>query len=281
MSYFEATITSNKLHIFADLLNDMSNASDMVVETGEDDTFIKIYSEDNLDDLVISLQYFKDSLASTYRDISLEIKQETKNNKDWVLDFEKSIDPVIIGDFFIKTSFHKYNDDYENIEINPSLAFGTGHHFTTKSIIETLPLYISSGDKVLDVGCGSGILSIVASKLGGDVSSCDIDENAIKVSKENFSKNDIKSDNLYLGSVGDYNEKCDIILANLVSDVIIALSSDFRSVLKDNSFLFLSGILYKHKDRVLKKYAFLECIKQIVSEDGDWITLILRNIIEK
>ena len=281
MSYFEATITSNHLHLFTELLNDISNNFDIVIETGEDDRFIKIYSEDSLDDLIFSLEYFKKSLISSYKDISLEIKQETKNNKDWVLDFEKSIDPVIIGNFFIKTSFHKHNENYDNIEINPSLAFGTGHHFTTKSIIEHLPAYISAGDKVLDIGCGSGILSILASKLGGDVYSCDIDEDAVKVSKENFSKNNIKSNNIYLGSVGDYEGKCDIVLANLVSDVIIALSSDFRSVLKDNSFLFLSGILYKHKDRVLKKYHFLECIKQTVSQDGDWITLILRNIIEK
>jgi ribosomal protein L11 methyltransferase len=131
------------------------------------------------------------------------------------------------------------------------------------------------------VGCGSGILSIVASKLGGDVSSCDIDEEAIKVSKENFSKNNIKSNKLYLGSVHNHTKKYDIILANLVSDVIIALSSDFRSILKDNSFIILSGILYKNKDKVLKKYDFLDCVKQIVSKDGDWITLILRNIIEK
>ena len=281
MSYFEAVIISDKLYLFSQLLNDISNESDIVVETGEDDKFLKIYSEDNLDDLIDSLRYFKESLVSSYGDISLEINQETKNNKDWVLDFEKSIDPVIVGNFFIKTSFHKYNDNYENIEINPSLAFGTGHHFTTRSIIENLPEYLSHGDKVLDVGCGSVILGIVAHKLGADVVSCDIDEDAIKVSKENFSKNDMKNDNLYLGSIGDYNGQCDIILANLVSDVIIALSSDFKKVLRDNSFLFLSGILHKNKDRVLKKYSFLDCVKQIVSKDGDWVTLILRNTIEK
>ena len=259
----------------------MDDFSDIVIEEGEDNKFLKIYSQDCLDDLISSLQYFEQNLKNSHSDIFLNIKQERKNNKNWVLDFEKSIDPIIIGKFIIRTSFHNPNSDYENIEVNPSLAFGTGHHFTTKSIIENLPMYISDGDKVLDVGCGSGILSIVANKLGGNVISCDIDEEAIKVSKENFSKNNIKGNQLYQGSIGSYDGQCDIILANLVSDVIIALSSDFRRVLKPNSFLFLSGILCKNKDKVLKKYSFLKCIKQIVSEDGDWITLILRNTIEQ
>jgi len=224
--------------------------------------------------------YFKDRIKQKHNiDISLEINIDKKNNKDWIKVFEKSIDPLEIGRFFIKTSFHKLNDNKINIEINPSLAFGTGHHFTTKSIIEHLPDFYRKDFNLIDVGCGSGILSIVASKLGFNVSSCDIDEMAIKVSKENFEKNNVLSDiqDISLGSIDNNLNKYNIVLANLVSSVIVDLANDFKKIIQSKGYIFFSGILRVNKKNVLEEFKNFEVIKDITSDDNEWTTLILQN----
>lgn len=171
--------------------------------------------------------------------------------KDWAEAWKKYYKPKKIGSrIVIKPTWENYEkkDDEMIIEIDPGMAFGTGTHETTMMCIQQLEKYVKSGHTVFDVGCGSGILSITAAKLGAEkVIAVDLDELSIKVSKENTKIN--KVDNVVEVRHGNLldvvDEKADIIVSNIIAEIIVVLSKDIRRFLNKGGLFITSGIIHE------------------------------------
>ncbi len=196
------------------------------------------------------------------------------NNKNWVEEYKKSIKPVLCF-FYIRPSWYKENENYCNIIIDPSLSFGSGHHATTSMCIEFLSSLELQGKTLLDVGCGSGILSLVGAKLGAKIFACDTDMYACEQSKSNFKINGLSYKHIWHGSINTLNTqkniplKYDFICANIVSSVIILLRNHFINHLESNGILLLSGILMEHEKNIITSFSQLEMLQK--KQNGEWL----------
>ena len=178
-------------------------------------------------------------------------------DKDWINNWKTFFKPFrAADDIVIKPTWEEYKKEKDSdilIEIDPGIAFGTGSHETTKLCIQALDKYVKTGDSVLDVGCGSGILSIAALKLGAKhATAIDIDEVAVKVAAENMAVNHIPSSDYTLYD-GDLISNAflkvkagtghDIVVANILADVIIPLTGVVKPHLKKGGLYITSGII--------------------------------------
>ena len=127
--------------------------------------------------------------------------------------------------------------------IDPALAFGSGHHQTTSNCLKFIPNLIKKDDNILDVGCGSGILSIAAAKLGANIDICDTDELSIQEAIKNAKLNNVIINNSWIGSANNSSKIYDLVIANIIADVLILISKDLKERVKQNGYLILSGIL--------------------------------------
>ena len=266
--YYEIKITpsSKKEEISNFLIERFNNG---IEEKGN--TLI-LRSDEPLDNLIKELKEYVKALEEIFNEkIDLKVEIEEKENKDWVENYKKSIKPIEIDEFYIHPSWYENKEGKVNIIIDPALAFGSGHHETTRSSIKAIKKYLKENDTFLDVGCGSGILGIVAAKIGAKVDACDTDPLAIKSAKENFELNSVNYENLWEGSVNNTDKKYDVVVANIIADVLIFLAEDIKK--RVNGYLILSGIIDKYKDKVLEKYKDLSLVEEI--KDNEWVTLVL------
>jgi len=264
--YFELAIKPQKKYeLFLDLVEEIT--ADAIEE---EDGFIIIRSEDNLDDFVEAIKKFSKALQ-----VKCKISYEKKESINWIKKYQDSIKAVEIGNFYIRPSWEDKKDNKIDIIINPALAFGSGHHETTSSCIEAIDEFVKSKDTLLDVGTGSGILAIASSKKGAIVDICDTDEICIDSTKSNFELNKEKFNQCWIGSASKTTKKYAVVVANIVADVLVIIANDLKKCLKNNSILILSGILDKHKDRVLNKFNDLKELKTI--QKNEWITIVLKS----
>lgn len=185
-------------------------------------------------------------------------------DKDWINNWKTFFKPFRAADnIVIKPTWETYEKEQDSdilIEIDPGIAFGTGSHETTKLCIQALSRYTKAGDSILDVGCGSGILSIAALKLGAThATAIDIDEVAVKVAAENMAVNHIPASQYTLYS-GDLITNTflkvkagtghDIIVANILADVIVPLTGVVRPHLKKGGLYITSGIINTKEEEV-------------------------------
>lgn len=195
----------------------------------------------------------------------LAVELANVREEDWANNWKQYFKPLTVGEkLVIKPSWEDYDKDDNRtiLEIDPASSFGTGQHNTTQLCLELIEKNLRDGDRVLDLGCGSGILSIAAVLLGAEkVTAVDISQNSVETAKENASKNnipaekytaycgDIISDNALVERIGG---GFDIIAANIVADVLIAMSPLFEKFLKNGSTLILSGIITERADEVIE-----------------------------
>jgi len=182
----------------------------------------------------------------------------------------------------IKPSWEEYEKEKQDdliIEIDPGMAFGTGTHATTSLCLKLIEKYLKKGDFVLDVGCGSGILSIASSLLGAEKTlGVDIDPIAVAISRENVELNKL-SETVEIIE-GDLAKgvffKADIIAANLMADLVIMLTEDVAKHLKDNGIYISSGILLEKQFAVAEKIR--SCHFEIIEilEQDDWCAIAAR-----
>ncbi len=269
--YYELVVKVSSHHsLFSDFLSDTLPVGFEEIDGG----FI-VRSEDELDTITWGLEQFTEALQKALGEtIELECKQTKMKNSDWVEMYQQSIQPLAIGAFYIHPTWSDPNPDLLNIEIDPALAFGTGHHPTTASSLIAISNYAKENDTLIDVGCGSGILGIGAMKLGAVVDACDTDIISVENSIKNAELNKLKFSNIWEGSCSISNLKYDIVVANIVADVLTFIAKDLKSAMKDDGILILSGILDKYETKVLNFYKDCQIVERIIQDE--WVTLILK-----
>ena len=233
------------------------------------ETCITVYLPDNNQgkDMLLAIRSMLTELKANDTDNSygrLVAELSSIREEDWANNWKKYFKPIEIGEkLIIKPSWENCsNDDNRKIlEIDPASSFGTGQHHTTRLCLELLEKSLNQGDRVLDMGCGSGILSIGAMLLGAENAvAVDIEENASVTAMENALKNNIPKEKYttYFGNIltdsklaDKIDSKYDIIVANIVADVLIAMKDYFVRYIKNNGILIVSGIITERMDEVI------------------------------
>ncbi len=213
--------------------------------------------------------------------IDHEISSGSCDVESCLVSWRKYFKPIPVGEKILIRPV--WRDDYDPqgrvvLNLEPGLAFGTGTHETTRLCLEALEKHIKPGIKMLDVGCGSGILSVAGLLLGAEEAiGIDIDEMAVKASRENAKLNNVES--RYTGIKGNLADKVegtfDVITANIVADAIIMLSADIEKHMHENTVYIMSGIIDTRLDDVLNALpATLEVFTQY--EEKGWLCLAAR-----
>lgn len=208
-------------------------------------------------------------------------------DKDWMNNWKEFFHSFTIDDILIKPTWEELEQEDADkilIEIDPGISFGTGKHETTQLCIRQLRKYMKPGDEVLDVGCGSGILSIVSLKLGaGHLTGTDIDEDCITSTYDNFAVNHLAKEqgDFYVGNLIDDvklqetvgREKYDIVVANILADVIIPMAPVIPDRLKKDGIFITSGII-DFKENEVKEAIERTGMKVLeITHQGEWVSI--------
>lgn len=203
------------------------------------------------------------------------------DEEDWANGWKKYYKPLHISErVVIKPSWEEYTpaEGEAVVEMDPGMAFGTGTHETTRMCAQLLEMCLNPGDTVIDVGCGTGILSIVASRLGaGQVTAVDIDEVAVRVTRENCLLNHVENVLPLQGVIDDIPvHVADVMVANIIANVIINIADTVPRYLKRRGMLVTSGIIRERKDEVVEKYLSLGFTLEKTMEMGEWVAMVFQ-----
>lgn len=218
------------------------------------------------------------------------ITRSETEDKDWINNWKEYFHHFYVDDILIVPSWEeipKGDEDKMILHIDPGTAFGTGMHETTQLCIRQLKKYVKPGDKILDVGTGSGILGIVALKLGaGSAVGTDLDPCTVNAVKENKETNDIKDESfsLILGNIIDDKEvqdstgynKYDIATANILADVLVPLAPQIIKHIKKGGILITSGILDVKEKEVADALVKAGFTIEEVTAQGEWVSITAR-----
>lgn len=275
---------SDKQQMFVDILPDGP----------EDDgiAYLSFYLEEDVDkeEMLKNVRRELEELR-TFIDIGEgTIVESQTEDKDWINNWKQYFHQFYVDDILIIPSWEevkKGDEDKMIIHIDPGTAFGTGMHETTQLCMRQLKKYVNADTKILDVGTGSGILSIVAIKLGAKHAvGTDLDPCAISATKENLEVNEITPEKMdvMIGNIIDDKqvqdqvgyEKYDIVAANILADVLVPLSPVIINQMKKGGIYITSGIIDEKEDCVVEavKAAGLEVVE--VTHQGEWVSVTAR-----
>ena len=265
---------------------------DFIPELPPDDGTARVnfYVDSDEDDNTI-LDKVKEGLEElrTFTDVGEgTITESQTEDKDWINNWKQYWHTFSIGDLYIKPTWEDVTEEMKGhpvLSIDPGTAFGTGSHETTRMVIRQLQKYTTQNCQVLDVGCGSGILSVVALKYGAaHALGTDLDPNAIIASKENAQQNNINEADLEVieGNIIDDTEiqdRCgyecyDIVCANILADVLIPLSSEITKHMKHGAYFITSGIIDSRENDVADAFRNnpeLDIVE--INHDGEWVNI--------
>ncbi len=218
-----------------------------------------------------------------------DITSSQTEDIDWINNWKQFFQSFYIDDILIKPTWELLKEEDKNkflIEIDPGISFGTGKHETTQLCIRQIRKYLKEGERVLDVGCGSGILSIAALKLGaGSVVGTDVDGDCITSTHENMTVNHLaeNSGEFYVGNLIDdkaFQEKIgtgyDLVVANILADIIIPMAPALYQCAKEQGVLITSGIIDFKENEVKEalEQAGFEILE--VNHQGEWVNVTAR-----
>ena len=212
---------------------------------------------------------------------SWEFSVQKKPNEDWSKKWKEKWDVTHVSDRITVVpdwiEYSPHREDEVIIKLEPGCAFGTGTHQTTQLCMKAIEKYMPSNAKMADIGTGSGILAICASKFGAsEVYGCDNDPTVIDVAKENAFKNDAEC-TFELNTADKITEKFDFICANILHNVLAEIMGNLKNIMKDGATMVLSGILDEKKSVVIdavKKYN-LTLLEE--AHQDQWVALIVKN----
>jgi ribosomal protein L11 methyltransferase len=227
------------------------------------------------------LAYFEKDNFKSY-EVNNLVKEFTFNitsipEQNWNAVWESNFEPVVVDDFCaVRADFHQPIKNVQHeIIITPKMSFGTGHHATTYMMIEQMSNIDFTKKRVFDFGTGTGILAILAQKLGAaSITAIDNDEWSIENAKENFQKNDVHSITLYRSSAMP-KDSFDIILANINRNVLSEYASALVNILSPNGVLLVSGILKEDEKIIVAAFNILQPIK--VQQNKNWVSILFKN----
>ncbi|WP_281712653.1 50S ribosomal protein L11 methyltransferase [Anaerotignum lactatifermentans] len=270
-------------------------ADELVEEKQEQTTGITFFLRDNLygREQLSQIKSALQSVKETEKELdlgSLEVTMKNVAEEDWANNWKKYFKPFPVGDkIMIKPSWEELPAQTDKIilKIDPGHIFGTGTHETTQLCMELIEKYVKKDDMVLDIGCGSGILSIASLLLDAkEADAVDIDPNAIQIAYENSDRNDIDRSRYHVkaGNILEDKElqasysgkKYDLVAANIVADVIIALTKQVPDYIKDGGIFLCSGIITERKEDVLKALKAANFAVLDIKEKTSWVAIATR-----
>ena len=267
---------------------------DILPEIDVDDgvAYISFYLEED-EDKEKMLQAVREELKEigTYVNVgSMEIEESQTEDVDWVNNWKQYFHQFTIDDVLIIPSWEDVQPEDEDkmiIHIDPGTAFGTGMHETTQLCIRQIKKYVTEDTEILDVGCGSGILGMLALKFGAKHSTgTDLDPCAIDATHENMDVNGISRDQyrVMIGNIIDDKEvqdqvgydRYDIVAANILADVLVPLTPVILNHLKTGGIYITSGMIEEKEETVVEavKAAGLEVLE--VNHQGEWVSVTAR-----
>ncbi len=270
-------------------------ADELVEEKQEQTTGITFFLRDNLygREQLSQIKSALQSVKETEKELdlgSLEVTMKNVAEEDWANNWKKYFKPFPVGDkIMIKPSWEELPAQTDKIilKIDPGHIFGTGTHETTQLCMELIEKYVKKDDMVLDIGCGSGILSIASLLLDAkEADAVDIDPNAIQIAYENSDRNDIDRNRYHVkaGNILEDKElqasysgkKYDLVAANIVADVIIALTKQVPDYIKDGGIFLCSGIITERKEDVLEALKAANFTVLDIKEKTSWVAIATR-----
>ena len=267
---------------------------DIMPDGPEDDgvAYLNFYLEEDADteEVLKNVRAALDELK-TFMDIGeATIEESETEDKDWINNWKEFFHQFYVDDILIVPSWEEVKEEDKNkmiLHIDPGTAFGTGMHETTQLVIRQLKKYVTKDTELLDVGTGSGILGIVALKLGArHVVGTDLDPCAVSAVSENKEANGIQDEafEMMIGNIIDDKEvqdkvgyeKYDIVAANILADVLLPLTPVIVSQMKQGAYYITSGILDVKEEVVVNavKEAGLTLVE--VTRQGEWVSVTAR-----
>jgi ribosomal protein L11 methyltransferase len=230
--------------------------------------------QNNLDEALRIYNFPPDSIK--------KIEWREVENQDWLAEWKKHWQPTETARFIIAPTWAEIeNTEKIIIRIEPSMAFGTGTHETTRLCLKAIEENYLPEMSFFDIGTGTGILAIGAAKIRGErrsgkgeIVGCDTDFDSIGIAKENAVLNEVSDIEFYIGSISDETPEFDFVCANLTADVILPLLP--LLIEKARRILILSGILKEQEDLIAKKLREFQISDFKIQADGEWISLQVR-----
>ncbi len=275
---------ADKEQMFVDILP--------VTEPDDGVAYLSFYMEEGVqtDEILSNIRKELEEMSSYMNVGACTIEESETEDLDWVNNWKQYFHQFCVDDILIIPSWEDVKPEDENkmiIHIDPGTAFGTGMHETTQLCIRQLKKYVKTGDRILDVGCGSGILGMLALKFGAEYSvGTDLDPCAIEATHENMEVNGIRPDQyeVMIGNIIDDKaiqdtvgyEKYDIVAANILAEVLTGLTPVIVSQLKKGGIYITSGIIDDKEQTVVEavKKAGLEVLE--VTYQGEWVSVTAR-----
>ena len=245
---------------------------------------VKAYFEqtDNIEEII---KFVEDKLKDI-KEWGIDIGEGTVirtdvKEEDWANNWKKYYKPTHIGEnIVVKPTWETYEkkDNEMLIELDPGMAFGTGTHETTRLCAMALEKYVKPDLTVFDIGTGSGILALIASKLNAKYTlGVDLDPLAVDAAKENVELNNVDNIEIVYGNLVEVVEgKADIVVANILAEIVCILTDDVKKVLKKDGIFISSGIIHERKQMVLDKLEAegFEIIE--ANHEGEWNCIVAK-----
>jgi len=293
-------VTGTEIEDFDDFTDFLANnkqywdyVDDELVESKKGETRVKVYVSDNASghEMFLAIKQSMAELREYDTDGAfgrLEIETDSMNEEDWANNWKQYFHPIKIGSrLLVAPEWEECTDTDGRIvfSVNPGMTFGTGSHFTTQLCMEELEKYVTDGDYMLDLGCGSGILSVISLMLGAShATAVDIDPNAVKIAYDNAERNGVNKENyrVLAGNVLTDEDLCneigdrryDIVCANIVADVIIGLTPSAMKYMKDDGIFITSGIILDREQDVTEALTQNGFKIKEIHRRGEWVCIV-------